>query len=29
LGVPLEEHVAFVIGAMQQSADQLGLGGDR
>lgn len=29
LGVPLEEHLAFVIGAMQQSADQLGLGGDR
>lgn len=29
LGVPLEEHVAFVIGAMQRSADRLGLGGGR
>jgi putative nucleotidyltransferase with HDIG domain len=29
LGVPLDEHIAFVIGAMQRSADALGLAGDR
>jgi len=29
LGVPLEEHVAFVIGAMQRSAEALGLSGER
>ena len=29
LGVPLEEHIAFVIGAMQRSADVLGLSGER
>lgn len=27
LGVDLDEHIAFVIGAMQRSADTLGLGG--
>jgi predicted hydrolase (HD superfamily) len=27
LGVDLDEHIAFVIGAMQRSADALGLGG--
>lgn len=29
LGVPLEEHIAFVIGAMQDAADALGLSGER
>jgi putative nucleotidyltransferase with HDIG domain len=29
LGVPLDEHIAFVIGAMQRSADVLGLSGGR
>ena len=29
LGVPLEDHVNFVIGAMQRSADSLGLAGER
>jgi putative nucleotidyltransferase with HDIG domain len=29
LGVPLEEHIAFVIDAMQRSADALGLSGER
>ena len=29
LGVQLEEHIAFVIGAMQQSAGALGLSGQR
>ena len=29
LGVPLEDHIAFVIGAMQRSAGALGLAGDR
>jgi predicted hydrolase (HD superfamily) len=29
LGVPMEEHLAFVIGAMQRSADALGLAGPR
>lgn len=29
LGVPMEEHLAFVIGAMQRSADTLGLAGAR
>jgi putative nucleotidyltransferase with HDIG domain len=27
LGIDLDEHIAFVIGAMQRSADALGLGG--
>jgi predicted hydrolase (HD superfamily) len=27
LGVDLDEHIAFVIGAMQRSADSLGLAG--
>ena len=27
LGVPLEEHIAFVIGAMRGAAGALGLGG--
>jgi predicted hydrolase (HD superfamily) len=27
LGVDLDEHIAFVIGAMQRSADALGLAG--
>lgn len=29
LGVDLDEHIAFVIGAMQREADELGLGGVR
>lgn len=29
LGVPLDEHIAFVIGAMQRVADDLGLSGER
>jgi putative nucleotidyltransferase with HDIG domain len=29
LGVPLEDHVTFVIGAMQRSAESLGLAGER
>jgi predicted hydrolase (HD superfamily) len=29
LGIPLEDHVAFVIGAMQRAAGSLGLAGDR
>jgi putative nucleotidyltransferase with HDIG domain len=29
LGVPLDEHIAFVIAAMQRSADAIGIAGDR
>jgi putative nucleotidyltransferase with HDIG domain len=29
LGVPMDEHIAFVVAAMQRSADALGLAGDR
>lgn len=29
LGVDFDEHVAFVIGALEQRADELGLGGER
>ena len=29
LGVALDEHIAFVIGAMQRAADALGLSGER
>jgi predicted hydrolase (HD superfamily) len=29
LGVPLREHIATVLGAMQSAAEELGLSGDR